>query len=216
MCEGCGVPSSVCFCSALPPAPLPSDVQVLVLQHPQEQRRKNRTADTVLTRCVGSVKVVVGRTLPPLPPGTALLYPSPHAEPITPDLGLTSLVVLDGTWALCKELYQRNLPVLQGLRAVKIRPSLPSDCPYHGRTYGDYVLRKPPVLDQDTMFLSTAEAVALALDLAQPSPRPWHYSNLVRGVVRQITSTQLAMRKGEGVHRPEKRGYIAGLYEGRG
>ncbi len=203
----------MCFCSALPPEPLASRVQVTVLQHPQERRRNNRTVDKVLQRCVGSVEVVSGRVLPPLETseGVVVLYPAPDAEPMTSQGRCSRMIVFDGTWTLCRELYSRNKELLSGCRYVKICPEqLPPECPYHGRLFGVYALRKPPTVDPALLYLSTAEAVALALDLHSPAP-DWRYSLAVRTAVKTVSELSLSRATGV-VHRPEKPGYIPNLY----
>eukprot|EP00887_Chlorella_sp_A99_P008195 scaffold12.g8195.t1 len=59
-CEGCGRPSRVCLCPALPPARLRTAGQLIVLQHPHEARKQLATVP-LLPLCLEGVTVYRGR-----------------------------------------------------------------------------------------------------------------------------------------------------------
>ena len=109
ICPRCLRPAATCLCDLV--VALPHDTEVLVLQHPQEQRQaKNSVA--LLRLSLSDCEVVVGERFEPAVlrallhrPGrvTRLLYPdvsaapAPEAAPWTPGEALR-LVVLDATW----------------------------------------------------------------------------------------------------------------------
>lgn len=108
-CVRCLCPQATCLCGLV--RPTGHRTEVLVLQHPQEQRQaKNsvRLLQLSLARC----EVVVGKHFAPEDlqallqrPGrvTRLLYPNVPAAPAPPSTQLTAgvpvrLIVLDATW----------------------------------------------------------------------------------------------------------------------
>jgi len=94
----------VCVCAALPPRPLATSTHVLVLQHPNERRRKTVSTVKLLPLCLEHVTVKVGyqfdaAALEPLQAAIRqgrrplLLFPGPGAVPLD---GGGGAVPLDG------------------------------------------------------------------------------------------------------------------------
>ena len=182
-CPHCLKPPSVCVCDAI--KPIDNRVEVLILQHPQEQDRILGTARLLalqLTRCTFKI----GLSWPSLskalgeeadPNQWAVMHlGAVHGEDL-PDEGdvfvldrkghllqgqerelaaIRGLIVFDGTWSQAKTLWWRNAWVLKTRRIV-LNPKQPS---LYGR------LRKEPRREG----LSTLEAVALALGRIERNP----------------------------------------------
>lgn len=158
-CARCWRARCLCHLTLLPP--LDHATEVVILQHPLEQREVKGTARLLqlsLARCA----LHVGEDFAPLPNPEgrveALLYPGDGPEPPpagTPPERLR-LYVLDGTWRKSRLLLHRN-PWLQAL------PRWPLGL--HGPVPATrYRVRKAQAAQQ----LSTLEAVAYAL----PPPAP--------------------------------------------
>ena len=129
-CDRCALPSRTCLCALV--APVRNDVDVLVLQHPDEARQAKGSARLMrlsLARC----RVVVGEVFEPDAllelldgdvSGNALLYPS---ETVAGPLGALPaappqrLVVLDGTWRKSLRMLHAN-PLLQTLPRWSLAP----------------------------------------------------------------------------------------------
>jgi tRNA-uridine aminocarboxypropyltransferase len=175
-CERCGKPRSLCVCGDV--VALANRVELLILQHPQEQDRALGTARlTVLHLRRATLKI--GLSWPTLakalgrpvdPKRWAVVYlgsVSPAALPRDRELvavnakgapcndqqrvlaAIEGVVLLDGSWSQAKTLWWRNPWVLKCRRLV-LNPRHPS-------RYGK--LRHEPRREA----LSTLEAAALAL-----------------------------------------------------
>jgi DTW domain-containing protein YfiP len=110
--------------------PVRNDVEVLVLQHPDEAREAKGSVRLMclsLARC----RVVVGEVFEPAAllellggdvSSNALLYPSDavSSEALTPDGAPRRLVVLDGTWRKSLRMLHAN-PLLQTLPRWPLR-----------------------------------------------------------------------------------------------
>jgi DTW domain-containing protein YfiP len=182
-CPRCGKPQSLCVCSDI--AAEDNAVEVLVLQHPQEQDRALGTARlTTLhfkrsTLKIGlswpSLSKILGRTVDPQ--RWAILYlGSLNAKEIAPDAdviavnrkgevepgqrgilrSIEGVIVLDGTWSQAKALWWRNAWMLK-CRRIILGPKTPSR---YGR------LRREPRPDG----LSTLEAAALLVSRLETRP----------------------------------------------
>jgi len=133
-CERCGLPARTCVCALV--AQADNEVDVLVLQHPDEAAEAKNSARLLrlsLARC----RVVVGEVFEPAEllallgggvSGNALLYPSDTVtgtgliqKPARP----RRLVVLDGTWRKSIRMLHAN-PLLQSLPRWTIAPSGPA------------------------------------------------------------------------------------------
>lgn len=60
-CSRCQRPASVCLCDSLPPRPLATRGQVIILQHPAEAKKRLATVP-LLSKCIANCHVLPGRT----------------------------------------------------------------------------------------------------------------------------------------------------------
>lgn len=181
-CATCGKPTRLCVCAEL--KPIQTRLQMLILQHPQEQDVDLGTA-RLITGQLPNAKLKVGLSWPNLakvlgrvtdPRRWAVLYLGPASASgfqrgsltvvdkkaqALPDqeaavAGLEGIVVLDGTWSQAKTLWWRN-PWLLKLRRLIVIPDRPS-------AYGN--LRREPRKES----LSTLESTAFALSRLEGDP----------------------------------------------
>ncbi len=165
LCQHCGYPAITCVCDAI--SVIKNRVQVIVLQHPSEEKEAKNTV-RLLALSLQNIRIIRGETpedfasLQDLPTdSSALLYPHHEAlamESAPNTKGLTHLIVLDGTWKKAYKLYQMN-PWLAKFPALCF-----ADVPLNR-----YAIRKAPRTDS----LSTLEAVGYALSLSEgldPTP----------------------------------------------
>lgn len=162
ICTRCQRPQLTCLCALVRPTAHQTDV--LVLQHPQEQRQaKNsvRLLQLSLARC----EVVVGERFTPAElqallerPGrvTRLLYPDVPAAPAAPGpapaSGLpTRLVVLDATW-------RKSLRMLLEHPVLAVLPRLSLDAPPQTRYRAIRAARRA---DQVSTLEATVQALAM-------------------------------------------------------
>jgi len=159
-CPACLLPPRYCICGLLEPVETPVAIRVLI--HAQE-RHKPSSSGALVGRAVPAAVLHtfsrVARHLPPLglppgsiPPDRELLVLHPGGEPLAPrDLAVPScLLLLDGTWRQAGEM-------LRGVEALGRRVRLPDAAPRTSRFW----LRR----QHAPGFLSTAETLAVALDL---------------------------------------------------
>lgn len=136
-CERCALPLRTCVCALV--TRVPNEVDVLVLQHPDEAREAKGSARLLrlsLARC----RVVVGETFEPAAllalldgdvSGSALLYPADTRPRVHPpgsrDAALrpARLVVLDGTWRKSAGMLRANA-LLQSLPRWTVEPIAPA------------------------------------------------------------------------------------------
>ena len=164
-CARCDLPARTCLCALV--TPVRNDVEVLVLQHPDEVHEAKGSARLLrlsLARC----RVAVGETFEPATlrelldgdvSGSALLYPADtvagtQAAPLP--ARPTRLVVLDGTWRKSLKMLHAN-PLLQALPRWPLAPEQVS-------LYR--ALRKARLATQ----LSTLEATCAALADIEAAP----------------------------------------------
>ena len=158
-CTACALPARACVCALV--TPVPNEVEVLVLQHPDEATQAKGSARLLrlsLARC----RVVVGERFEPQAlgqmlggdvSGNVLLYPADTVTGIAAASSQgrpTRLVVLDGTWRKSLRMLHAN-PLLQSLPRWSL-PALATPSRYR-------VLRKARLATQ----LSTLEATCAAL-----------------------------------------------------
>ncbi|KQW23100.1 hypothetical protein ASC80_07275 [Afipia sp. Root123D2] len=175
-CPRCGKPEPLCICDEL--EPIENRIEVVILQHPQEQDRALGTARlTALQLANSTLKIglswpslskILGRTVDPA--RWAILYlGSAKVADLATDRDIVAIdrkgqpedhqrailediegiVVLDGTWSQAKALWWRNAWMLKCQRVI-LGPANPS-------LYGK--LRREPRRDG----LSTIEATAMLL-----------------------------------------------------
>jgi DTW domain-containing protein len=160
-CYRCFKPQVTCICASLPR--VDNRTTVLVLQHPRERAHPIGTARFAALGLQNSrVEIAWNASTrerePPawLPPGAALLFPSPDARDLreVPEHERPQhLVVLDGTWHTARTLY-REKTWLHALPHFRFLPGAP----------GRYRIRKEPQLD----YVSTIEAIVEALGILEP------------------------------------------------
>jgi len=182
-CPRCGKPAALCVCEGI--APLDNRVEVVILQHPQEQDKSLGTARLTVLHLKRAV-LKVGLSWPNL--GKLLGRPvdaqrwavvylgSVKPAQIAPDREiiavnrkgealphqdtvlreLEGVILLDGTWSQAKALWWRNAWMLKCRRLV-LNPKRPSG---YGR------VRREPRRDA----LSTLESAALVLSRLEKKP----------------------------------------------
>ncbi|UGV26648.1 DTW domain-containing protein [Rhodopseudomonas boonkerdii] len=183
-CPHCQKPVPLCICDSI--EPVDSKVELLILQHPQEQDRALGTA-RVAARHFENAQVRVGLSWPSLskilgrtvdPVRWAILYlGSAKVSDYDTDLDILAIdrkgqaevnqkallrdiegvILLDGTWSQAKALWWRNAWMLKCQRVI-LGPAAPS-------LYGK--LRKEPRKDG----LSTIEAAGMVLSALQKRPQ---------------------------------------------
>lgn len=159
-CPACALPSATCLCALV--ARVDNRVEVLVLQHPLEEREAKGSARLLrlsLARC----RVERGETFDPAAlegwlradgRSSVLLYPDDGEADVLrdrPSSEATRLVVLDGTWRKSLRMLRGN-PLLQALPRLGLHASDAGP----GR-YGALRKARRPVQ------LSTLEAACAAL-----------------------------------------------------
>jgi DTW domain-containing protein YfiP len=168
LCDRCALPLRTCVCGLV--ARVANDVDVLLLQHPDEAREAKGSARLLrlsLARC----RVVVGEVFDPAAllglldgdvSDSALLYPADtrRASESPSSWGAAArparLVVLDGTWRKSAGMLRANA-LLQSLPRWTVEPAAPAR--YRA-------LRKAPKASQ----LSTLEATCAALADIEGAP----------------------------------------------
>lgn len=179
-CGICLKPTELCICAEI--QTVENRIEVLVLQHPQEQDRTLGTA-RLLVHHLSRAQLKVGLSWPSLakllgrdadPRRWAVLYLGsarasdgraleimdakgvPEANQAGAMAGIQGVVVLDGTWSQAKAMWWRNPWVLK-CRRVVLAPDRPSG---YGR------LRREPRKDS----LSTIESVGFLLSRLESRP----------------------------------------------
>lgn len=161
-CSRCLRPQATCLCALA--RPTAHHTEVLVLQHPQEQRQaKNSVA--MLRLSLAHCEVVVGERFAPAAlkallhrPGreTRLLYPDVPAAPAPPAPGTTvdaplRLVVIDATW-------RKSLRMLLEQPALAALPRLSLEAPAPTRYRAIRAARRA---DQVSTLEATVQALAM-------------------------------------------------------
>ena len=182
-CAYCGKPPTLCLCADV--SPIENKIELLILQHPQEQDRLLGTA-RLTTSLLKNAVFRIGLSWPSLakalgrpadPAQWAILHlgaaraadlPADH-EIVALDKkgvaladqdrgldGIRGVVIFDGTWSQAKTLWWRNAWVLKA-RRLALNPR-------QGSLYGK--LRREPRREG----LSTIEAAALTLSRLEQRP----------------------------------------------
>jgi hypothetical protein len=183
VCESCGKPSSLCVCDSI--TPIDNRVELLVLQHPQEQDKTLGTARVAALQLANStfkiglswpsLSAALGREADPkrwailhlgasqpedAPAGAEITVLDRHGKPMDDQrrgLGeIEGIVVFDGTWSQAKAMWWRNAWVLKCKR-LALHPSQPS-------LYGK--LRKEPRREG----LSTIESAGFVISRLERKP----------------------------------------------
>ncbi|WP_140630564.1 tRNA-uridine aminocarboxypropyltransferase [Methylibium rhizosphaerae] len=162
VCARCLRPQAACLCPLA--RPTAHRTEVLVLQHPQEQRHVKNSV-TLLRLSLASCELVVGdRFAPDMLQGllhrpgrqTLLLYPDVPAAPAPPAADTTAgmplrLVVLDATW-------RKSLRMLLEHPALAALPRLSLDAPAPTRYRAIRAARRA---DQVSTLEATVHALAM-------------------------------------------------------
>lgn len=163
-CSECGKARKACLCPSI--VALESAVELIILQHPTEQKRPLGTA-RILSLSLANCRLLVGedfrehdelnQLLAEPDVDHYVLYPNEHAQECT-KISLTTarktrVILLDGTWKKAYKMWQINTQ-LHDLPSLH----LPDEC------VGHYRIRKAPA---DTA-LSTVEAGYHLLQQWQP------------------------------------------------
>jgi len=183
LCAHCGKPEALCVCDAI--EPINNRVELLVLQHPQEQDKTLGTARVAVTHLAKatfrsglswpSLSAALDRDVDPKRWAVLHMGASPEEDaPQDRDIALLDrhgapagnqaaamraidgIILFDGSWSQAKTLWWRNAWVLKCPRLV-LRPTQPS-------LYGK--LRKEPRREG----LSTLEAAAFTLSRLENRP----------------------------------------------
>lgn len=159
----------VCWCPALPPKKLNPRSNIIILQHPAEEKRCLRTVPMLKLGLVDEKCLIFkGKKFPQprhenleeilLQEKSVLLYPSKTAIDIRElNSGFDSynLVLIDGTWPQAKAIYASS-PILHNLKQVKLMTS----------NVSNYIIRTQPTEG----CLSTLETAAAALSQLERDP----------------------------------------------
>jgi DTW domain-containing protein YfiP len=187
-CAACGLPARTCVCALVPR--VGNEVEVLVLQHPDESREA-KNSGRLLRLGLARSRVAVGEAFEPrallaLLDGdvstSALLYPADTAAGTcigVPPARPRRLVVLDGTWRKSLKMLHGN-PLLQSLPRWTLAPDAPA-------RYG--ALRKARLPGQ----LSTLEAACAAL--ADIESAPARYAPLLAAFDRFVADRAARARR---------------------
>lgn len=187
LCVRCLRPRALCLCEGLSPAP--SRTRIVILQHPREARLAICSA-WLAKVALQNAELHQGVDLDALPrvqalaadAGAALLYPGAGAAPAASRAGAppSALVVVDGTWHQAERMIARSR-ILSALPRLSVEPD-------GGEGYGE--LRREP----EAGFLSTLEAIALALSALEGDPAPFAP---MREAFRRMVAQQLECAQGE-------------------
>ncbi|MCQ8888462.1 DTW domain-containing protein [Pseudoalteromonas carrageenovora] len=181
LCNNCNFSLSTCICSAV--KDVNNHVNVIILQHPSEEKIAKNTAK-LLNLSLSGCQIIKGESnndfdiLKSLPlETTVLLYPNEQAINLddkaqSAELSkITHLIVIDGTWKKAYKILQLTT-LLNQFKTISFK-QLPKS---------RYAIRKAPRADS----LSTLEAVAHSLFLIeQLNPAPLY--NLLDELIQKQT-----------------------------
>ena len=189
-CRRCALPVRTCVCALV--AGVDNEVEVLVLQHPDEAGEAKNSA-RLLRLALARCRVAVGEVFEPATllalldgdvSGAALLYPADTATGtgLTRNHAPRRLVVLDGTWRKSLRMLHAN-PLLQSLPRWVVEPLAPA------RYAALRKARRPAQL-------STLEATCAAL--ARIEDAPGRYAPLLAAFDRFVADGAARASRGRG------------------
>ena len=151
-CYKCQRAGSTCLCEHV--RRVSSKTRICLLQHPKERRVAKNTA--VLVKLCLERTVLISQFKPDLAlvkllptfGNVGVLMPTPDSTLLTPDLGLDTLIIPDGTWSQARTIL-RDATLLNELPRYHLPPGPPSN----------YRVRKPP----SDRHVSTIEATVRSL-----------------------------------------------------
>lgn len=181
----------------MPAEPIPSSVEVVILQHPLESKKTTRT-DHFIRKVIENVELIKARKLPEsmISSHMVILFPktgSVDLAELRDVRTISKLIIIDGTWQHAKEMANS---ISCG---TFVHLTLPENY------VGSFTVRKPP----EPGFVSTAEALAIALDTIEGGSKK---ADAMRSVLGGYSRKQIGLMKSV-KHSREKAGYIEGLYE---
>ncbi|XP_024981805.1 DTW domain-containing protein 2 isoform X1 [Cynara cardunculus var. scolymus] len=217
ICSVCERPATVCLCDSIPAEPLSTATQIVILQHPHEQRHRLATVP-VLNKCLRNCQTLIGRRLrrgdsalldslhdaaaeenPNQSLHAAFLFPGTDITPSMEinqwkssfgdvDMNKFVLIAFDGTWKHAKEMVCASFPFLSKF-ATQV--CLTYDLNVDGGTIfsSDLILRKEPFGG----CMSTMEAVARCLRILEPNGV--EIESKVIGVLRTMVRFQASFLK---------------------
>lgn len=186
VCATCRRPTGVCYCAHV--TRIPTKTRVVILQHPRERDVAINTA-RIAALCLPNAELHVGvsfeedAAMAARLEGAMVLYPGPGAVDITEARGVSTLVLLDGTWWQAKKLLRSN-PRVAALPRVAFQPDAPSD----------YRIRREP----EAHFVSTIEALVHALGVLEGDPGR---ATAMLAPFRAMVDMQIAHRERQNVQR---------------
>ena len=195
LCTRCVRPRPVCICEALPPAALPTETKVLVLQNPVEAKKKVATVPLIplsITDCTIVRGICFSEELPELRSAVddgylpLLLYPGDDAQPLEAWAGTGAgeaahngkkalLILVDGTWRQAHHMLRHSPGLAAACQRVCFSSATTSDF--------DRLRREPA-----QHCISTVEACARALRLLEPTESAAVY---MEESLRQMVAAQL-------------------------
>ncbi|RID61064.1 hypothetical protein BRARA_E00240 [Brassica rapa] len=181
ICSNCDRPKPICICHVIPPEPIATKTEILILHHPHESRHKLNTTP-LLVKSLTNITTISGRRLRrhhisaslPKPSRTIYLFPPSPSSPAATISDFKSqnrttsdppppvrLIVFDATWKHAKEMVKASEEVLREAGAVRVCLDAGIDESVSGGSIYDseLFLRMEPVVG----CVSTAEAVARCL-----------------------------------------------------
>jgi len=179
-CPHCEIRRPLCFCHAIPQIWL--QTRVIVVMHAAEEVLTTNTARLAAKALPNSEIRIRGRkermsTVGLIESGrnSLLLYPSPSARELTPDLvaglsGRVTLIVPDGSWSQTRRTVRRE-PAFSGIPRIKLPPGPPSE----------YRLRAQP----SDNSLCTLEAIARAIGVLESRAVQERLETLLRVMVER-------------------------------
>lgn len=217
LCEGCQRPPVLCLCEALPSQKFDSNTTILILQHPNEFRKKTFSTVPLISLVMKNVHVKVGyrfeiKDLPLvsdfLSQGRSPLLLFPGDDALSLDSGINNeeegnhsvndtrigrsnlLILLDGTWAEAKRMAKESPELMKVVLPVTFSPTEPS-------------LYNPIRKEPEAHCYSTLEASARALVLLEAQHEA---SNSLTNVLNLMVHTKL-LTVAENQHvNPRKKG----------
>ena len=172
-CPICGVHAHLCFCADFPT--LDTATRIVFLQHQQEAKKPTNSA-RLACRILANATIAPWSRVepPPFPPDAILLYPSPEATPLSIEdfAEPATLVVPDGTWSQASRIAS----------VLKTKPFRRRVLPSGNAT--NWTVRQ----SDDPERISSAQAAALALEIAGETQAAQVLSEAVAEAARQILS----------------------------